>query len=65
MDETGMKWVNGCGAVASLRALGIQGFPTKFVIGRDGRVAWNSDQPGTLESAIDAALANSQSAAGR
>ena len=37
-------------------ALGVSGFPTLFVIGADGRVAWNDELGGDLSTEIDKAL---------
>lgn len=52
----GVPWSIGYGANETIRALGVRGFPTTFVIGRDGQFVWNSSQRGSLNSAIRQAL---------
>ena len=57
LRETGITWPNGYGAVKTLQTLGADRIPLTWVIGRDGKIAWNSASPGTLEDGIAAALA--------
>lgn len=57
ITETGITWPNGYGAGATIESLGVQGFPTVFVLGADGRVAWNDELGGELSDAIEQALA--------
>jgi hypothetical protein len=57
IHEFGIEWPNGYGAETTFAGFNIRmmaGF--KFVIGRDGKVAWNSDSRGSLTSAIENAL---------
>lgn len=56
VKDYGITWPNGFGAQATLSALGVHYFPTVIVIGADGRVAWSSDDGGTLPVALDRAL---------
>lgn len=51
-----VPWPIGYGASETTRALKIPGYPTTFVIGRSGKVAWNSFELGTLDGAIRNAL---------
>ena len=44
------------GANGSLIALKAAYIPGYWVIGRDGKVVWNKESEGTMESAIEAAL---------
>ena len=52
-----MTWTNGYGALETLQAFDVTGFPSYWLIGPDGRVAWNIDSHKTLEAAIDEAMA--------
>ena len=52
-----IKWPTGYGAQKTIDAFGVSGFPTIFVIGADGKVAWNDEMGGELPDAIDEALA--------
>jgi hypothetical protein len=53
----GVPWPSLYGAGEAMTGLGIQYIPSEFVIGRDGKVAWNNEQPGGIEQAIEEALA--------
>jgi thiol-disulfide isomerase/thioredoxin len=57
LEDAGIEWPNGYGAVTSLRAFHAEAIPLTWVIGKDGKIAWNSGSKGTLEEAIAAALA--------
>jgi hypothetical protein len=57
LDNFGITWLNGYGATGALDALGIRAFPTTIVVGKDGRVVWNDEMGGSLESALEQALA--------
>ena len=57
LSETRITWPNGYGAVRSLRQFEANSIPAVWVIGRDGKVAWNHNSKGTLEDGIEAALA--------
>jgi len=59
VNSAKLAWPNGYGAGATIQALGVEAIPAVFVIGRDGRVVWNSDRRGTLNDAIDSALSKS------
>ncbi|REJ85833.1 MAG: TlpA family protein disulfide reductase [Planctomycetota bacterium] len=59
-----ITWPNGYGAGATIDGLGVYGYPTTIVIGKDGKVVWNSMLPGTLREAIDEALAVESESAG-
>ena len=58
IDRNGLKYPNGYGALQTLIDLDAQYFPAMWVVGRDGRVLWNSDQEHrqSLDDAIAAAL---------
>lgn len=58
VEKAGITWPNGYDAVETLQAFLTDGgiFPSLWVIGRDGKVTWNRDSPGTLEEAIEKAL---------
>lgn len=51
-----IPWPVGYGAAETLAALEVPGFPTTFVIGRDGKVAWHRFLSGSLDRAIRNAL---------
>lgn len=56
LQDTKITWANGYGATKTLEAFDTKCFPSAWVIGRDGKVTWNRDSRGSLESAIEAAL---------
>ena len=51
-----VTWPIGYGARTTSKRLEVPGYPTTFVIGRDGNVVWNSFEMGTLDGAIRKAL---------
>jgi hypothetical protein len=51
-----IPWPTGIGARETISAYGVEFLPTLFVIGRDGKVYWNSGMTGNLEEAIQGAL---------
>ena len=57
VDRYSIPWPNGYEASGTLRALGVRYFPSLFVVGTDGRIVWQNEMGGSLEQAIDAALA--------
>ena len=57
LQRNGVPWPSGYGAAETFAALGVRQYPTVFVIGADGKIAWNDEQETPLEDAIDAALA--------
>ena len=51
-----VPWPIGYGATETTQKYEIPGYPTTFVIGRNGKVVWNSFEMGTLDGAIRKAL---------
>jgi peroxiredoxin len=62
LEKTGIPWPNGYGAVKTLEKFMTDGgyFPSTWVIGADGKVAWNEDSPGQLAEGIEQALSNAR-----
>lgn len=56
LQATKITWPIGYGAAPTLDAYKVQYFPTVIVIGTDGRIAWTSDERGSLPVALDRAL---------
>ena len=56
VSHLNVPWPIGYGAGKTTRQFQIPGYPTTFVIGRNGKVLWNSFEMGTLEGAIRKAL---------
>jgi len=58
LKKTGIPWPNGYGAGDALEKFLTDGpyFPAVWVIGTDGKIAWNRDSPEKLDSAIEEAL---------
>ncbi len=58
LEQTGVPWLIGYGALETLDALDARWIPAIWVIGRDGHIVWSSYTPGdlTLEEAIRQAL---------
>ena len=50
---------NGYGEIGTIEALGVEMIPSVFVIGKNGRIVWHMERPGTVEEAIESALAKS------
>lgn len=57
IDSAHVPYPNGYGATETINKLGVTYIPAVFVIGRNGRIVWNNDRPGTVEEAIESALA--------
>lgn len=57
VQATKVPWPNGYGATATFQQLDIEFLPTVLVVDRQGQVTWRSGARGTLEQAIDRALA--------
>ena len=57
LTDTGVTWLNGYGAVETLEKFGRAYYPQMWVIGRDGRIAWNRNSGVSLEKGIEEALA--------
>ena len=62
LEETGITWPNGYGAIDSLIAYKAEFIPQVWVIGTDGKVVWNVDSERTesLEAGIARALKQAQ-----
>src|SRR5262249_18536870 len=60
LKNAGITWPNGYGAGETLGRFLTDGpyFPATWVISADGKIFWNRDSAGTLEQAIEGALAN-------
>jgi hypothetical protein len=58
LADTHIPWPNGYGAGATMEALGIQVVPTVLVVDRKGTIVWQSGSSGTLDQAIERALAS-------
>ncbi|MCG6156238.1 TlpA family protein disulfide reductase [Rubinisphaera margarita] len=56
LEETGITWPNGFGAMETLMAFKAEYIPRAWVISREGRVVWNYDSRGEMSDAIRAAL---------
>lgn len=56
LSDTKITWPIAYGADPALVAYGVEYFPTVIVIGGDGRIAWTSDERGSLPMALDRAL---------
>jgi len=56
IEKFGITWPNGYGAAATINALGVTGIPSVFVIGADGKIAWNDRLGGELHDAIEKAI---------
>jgi len=57
VERTGIPWVNGYGAVETLRQFGVaESRPGVWVIGADGKISWNYGTPGELRDAIERAV---------
>ncbi len=52
LEEPGITWSNGYGAAACLQKFQADYIPSVWVISRSGKIAWNYDSSGDLESAI-------------
>ena len=58
LEQTGITWLNGYGAEATLERFKVKLFPTLYVIGTDDRIAWTGSAPTDgLEEGIEQALA--------
>ncbi|MBM83276.1 MAG: redoxin [Planctomycetaceae bacterium] len=57
LGKFGVTWPNGISAVEPLYNFKAELIPAVWVIGPDGKVVWNYDSPGTLDDAIEDALA--------
>ena len=55
---TGIGWPNGYGALETLQELHTESIPRLWVINRENLVTWDSSSRGSIESAIEKALAH-------
>jgi thiol-disulfide isomerase/thioredoxin len=60
LTETKITWPCGYGAGDTLNALHAEMIPQVWVVGSDGKILWNLDESGSLEAAIEEALASSK-----
>jgi thiol-disulfide isomerase/thioredoxin len=58
LSDTKITWPCGYGASDTLQALKVEMIPQVWVVGTDGKILWNLDEPGTLETAVDEALSS-------
>lgn len=56
LKKLGVPWIVGLGS-KSLETYKIRYFPTTMVIGKNGKIAWTDTQGGSVETAIEKALA--------
>lgn len=56
---TKITWLQGYGAAETIDALDVQYIPQLFIIGRDGKIAWDQSSREPIESALER-LANAQ-----
>lgn len=57
VESAKISWPNGYGAQPTFDAFGVYAIPTIYVIGRDGTIAWSDAMGGSLDGAIEDALA--------
>jgi thiol-disulfide isomerase/thioredoxin len=57
LTEAGITWPNGYGALETLRALEAHVIPRLWIVGSDGKIAWNLDSTTSLEEGLEQALA--------
>jgi len=56
LNATGIEWLNGYGAMETLRGLQAELIPAAWVIDHNGMVVWNDDSSESLDKAIENAL---------
>lgn len=56
LKQTGITWVNGFGALATLREYGVEYFPSIWIVNSEGKVLWNLDSGPSLEGALRLAI---------
>ena len=57
LNRFGIEWPTAYGAQETIDAYGVSNYPTVFVVGADGKVAWNDEMDGELQQAIKESLA--------
>jgi thiol-disulfide isomerase/thioredoxin len=60
LADTKITWPCGYGANDTLRALQANMIPQIWVVGTDGKIRWNLDESGSLETAIEDALSSTK-----
>lgn len=56
VERLEIPWPNAYGAAETVEALGVRALPTVFVVGRDGKIVWNSMLHGDVADAVRQAL---------
>lgn len=56
INQFAIPWTNGFGAVRIGQKLGVRGYPTAIVFGRDGKEIWSGHSADDLDKAIQRAL---------
>ncbi|GAB4147544.1 MAG: hypothetical protein Tsb009_20810 [Planctomycetaceae bacterium] len=59
LESANITWPNVYGAAKTMQAFQVDRIPAVWVIGTDGKVAWNSGSEESLEEALEKALAQS------
>ena len=57
LETYGVTWPNAYGVTATSEALKVDRIPAVWVIGRDGKVAWNTGESSSIEEGLEKALA--------
>jgi len=57
VSDLHIPWPIGYGAQASFQAFGVDMIPAVFVLDRAGHIAWSSHMGGTVDAAIERAIA--------
>jgi thiol-disulfide isomerase/thioredoxin len=53
LEQVGFPWPQGYGAGPTLEALVVDYIPQMFVIGRDGKIAWDQSSQESIEDALE------------
>ncbi len=56
VEGLNIPWPNAYGAGETVEALGVRALPTVFVVGRDGKIIWNSMMEGDVADFVEQAL---------
>ncbi|MCA9198865.1 MAG: TlpA family protein disulfide reductase [Planctomycetales bacterium] len=59
LQQAGITWPTAVGAEETISAMRVEFFPSHVVVGKDGKVLWNSEMGGTLEAALERAVSSS------
>uniref|UniRef100_A0A7C2JX58 TlpA family protein disulfide reductase n=1 Tax=Schlesneria paludicola TaxID=360056 RepID=A0A7C2JX58_9PLAN len=57
LKDEGITWLQGYGADAPLQALQVDAIPEVWVVGRDGRIAWDPTSRESIRKVLDRLLA--------